>query len=178
MNELALLQTVRLKGRVPRTEVDADDLVAAGLLVDAPMVRLTEAGRARLADLLAAERATVDPTAADDVYARFTVVNAKLKPVISQWQLTREAAGPGEVAAVLAEVDRLHRDVEPVIEAAAALVPRLRSYGERLDGALQRARSDMSWLTRPIVDSYHTVWFELHEELIGLAGRTRAQEGD
>jgi hypothetical protein len=36
----------------------------------------------------------------------------------------------------------------------------------------------MSWLTRPMVDSYHTVWFELHEELIGMAGRTRSAEGD
>jgi hypothetical protein len=36
----------------------------------------------------------------------------------------------------------------------------------------------MSWLTRPMVDSYHTVWFELHEEMIGLAGRTRATEAE
>jgi pyruvate,orthophosphate dikinase len=26
------------------------------------------------------------------------------------------------------------------------------------------------------VDSYHGIWFELHEDLIGLAGRTRAAE--
>jgi hypothetical protein len=36
----------------------------------------------------------------------------------------------------------------------------------------------MAWLTRPMVDSHHTVWFELHEELIGLAGRTRAGEAE
>jgi pyruvate,orthophosphate dikinase len=29
-----------------------------------------------------------------------------------------------------------------------------------------------------MVDSYHTVWFELHEELIGMAGRTRATEAE
>jgi hypothetical protein len=40
---------------------------------------------------------------------------------------------------------------------------------------------DSSWLTRPLVDSYHTVWFEWHEELIGAAGLTReeaARSGD
>jgi hypothetical protein len=25
-------------------------------------------------------------------------------------------------------------------------------------------------------DSYHTIWFQFHEELIEMAGRTRAEE--
>jgi pyruvate,orthophosphate dikinase len=29
-------------------------------------------------------------------------------------------------------------------------------------------------LAAPLKDSYHTVWFELHEELIILSGRSRA----
>ena len=32
------------------------------------------------------------------------------------------------------------------------------------------------WLVRPLIDSYHTVWFELHEELILAAGLTRESE--
>jgi hypothetical protein len=32
------------------------------------------------------------------------------------------------------------------------------------------------WLARPLIDSYHTVWFELHEELILAAGLTRESE--
>jgi hypothetical protein len=35
---------------------------------------------------------------------------------------------------------------------------------------------DTMWFTRPIIDSYHTVWFELHEELILVAGLTREDE--
>ena len=179
--ELALLQTVRLKGRVARAELTGpvDDCVAAGLLVDAPMTRLTDAGRTRLAELLAEERATVDRDAADGVYERFLLVNGGVKPLISQWQLTRDAAGPDEMAAVLDRLDDLHRQVLPVIAEASELVARVGSYADRLDAALRRARDgDMSWLTRPMVDSYHTVWFELHEELIGLAGRTRATEAE
>ena len=180
-DELALLQTVRLQGRIGRAELTgpADDCVAAGLLVDAPMVRLTDAGRARLTELLATERAVVDHDAADRVYERFLVVNGDVKPLISQWQLTRDAAGPDEATAVLDRLDELHREVVPVIAAASELVARLGAYADRLDAALRRARDgDMSWLTRPMVDSYHTVWFELHEELIGMAGRTRATEAE
>ena len=64
ISELAVLQTVRLKGRVSRAELTGQEsstaLVDAGLLVDAPTVRLTDEGRTRLAELLAVERATVD----------------------------------------------------------------------------------------------------------------------
>jgi hypothetical protein len=31
-------------------------------------------------------------------------------------------------------------------------------------------------LLKPLIDSYHTVWFELHEELISLAGLSREAE--
>jgi pyruvate,orthophosphate dikinase len=32
------------------------------------------------------------------------------------------------------------------------------------------------YIASPRIDSYHTVWFELHEDLILLAGRTREEE--
>jgi pyruvate,orthophosphate dikinase len=30
-------------------------------------------------------------------------------------------------------------------------------------------------LASPLKESYHTVWFELHEELIALSGRQRTE---
>jgi hypothetical protein len=32
------------------------------------------------------------------------------------------------------------------------------------------------WFTSPLVDSYHTVWFELHEDLLATLGLERAEE--
>lgn len=188
--ELTVLQAVRLKGRIGRPELTdkvgdgpaavVDELVVSGLLVEAAALRLTAAGRERLGELLAAERATVDAAAAGDVYDDFSAINADFKPAISQWQLSRtlEASSPAD-AAVLARVAELHTAVVPVIAAAGGLVPRLAAYADLLETALGRATAgDMAWLSRPIIDSYHTVWFELHEELIGLAGRTRAGEAE
>ncbi|BBY50252.1 hypothetical protein MARA_37200 [Mycolicibacterium arabiense] len=186
MNERDVLQTVRLKGRVSAADLaDAlgadpnsivDRLVADGALLDTPALRLTPTGRERLAELLAAERATVDRAAAEAVYERFTPVNADFKSALSQWQLARAggAADPAGDASVLASVQDVHQRVTPVIVAAAELLPRLSRYSDRLAAALRLAAAgDLAWLSRPLVDSYHTVWFELHEELIGLAGRTR-----
>jgi hypothetical protein len=47
----------------------------------------------------------------------------------------------------------------------------------RFADALEAVRGgDNTMFGRPLGDSYHTVWFELHEELIALSGRTRAEE--
>ena len=52
-------------------------------------------------------------------------------------------------------------------------------------GALRRAARPAAeaaaagngkFVASPRVDSYHGAWFELHEDLILLAGRTRADE--
>ena len=56
-------------------------------------------------------------------------------------------------------------------------LPRLASYARRLDAAAAAAAGgDGLYFASPRVDSYHGAWFELHEELIRLAGRTREEE--
>jgi pyruvate,orthophosphate dikinase len=47
----------------------------------------------------------------------------------------------------------------------------------RLDRAAAAvAAGDQRFVSSPRVDSYHSIWFELHEELIRLAGRSRSDE--
>ena len=55
--------------------------------------------------------------------------------------------------------------------------PRLADYGVRLGRAVELALAgDGRYVASPRVDSYHGIWFELHEDLIQLAGRNRADE--
>ena len=35
---------------------------------------------------------------------------------------------------------------------------------------------EVDWFTRPTIPSYHSVWFELHENLLATLGIDRAQE--
>ena len=69
-----------------------------------------------------------------------------------------------------------------IIDAAATQLPRLNAYSSKLLVALGKVNDgETAWLTRPLIDSYHTVWFELHEELIGAMGLTSeeaARSGD
>jgi hypothetical protein len=36
---------------------------------------------------------------------------------------------------------------------------------------------DTDWFTKPMIPSYHTVWFEMHEDLLSTLGIERGSEG-
>ena len=111
-------------------------------------------------------------------YGEFRPGNAEFKALVTVWQLkdgqpnTHEDTGYD--LAVLARLDDVHRRVTPTIAAVATQLPRLSRYSVKLQTALDNIHAgETMWLARPLIDSYHTVWFELHEELILAAGRTR-----
>jgi HPt (histidine-containing phosphotransfer) domain-containing protein len=194
MSELTILQAVRLKGRVTATALAAtlgtdlaevagtvEQLTAAGLVVGDKVLKLSRDGRARLDELLADERKDVDTAALSAAYNDFRAVNADFKAAVTDWQLKGGEPNTHQDAeydaAVLARIDHVHQRVLPIIAAAAAQLPRLSAYSAKLQKALDKVKSgDTAWLARPLIDSYHTVWFELHEELISAAGVTREAE--
>ena len=70
-----------------------------------------------------------------------------------------------------------NRDAVAWLEPNEPKLPRLSDYRARLTRALEAARAgDGRYVASPRVDSYHGAWFELHEDLIQLAGRTREDE--
>jgi hypothetical protein len=51
---------------------------------------------------------------------------------------------------------------------------RFRGYDDRFTAALARVeQGELTWVARPRVDSCHTVWMELHEDLIATLGIRR-----
>jgi len=202
VTELTVLQAVRLKGRVRPADLAAtlnedlgditntvEQLTGAGLLVEGTTLRISPSGRARLDALLAEERKGIDSAAMAAAYDDFRAVNAEFKTLVTDWQLKGGPEGkpnthedPEYDAAVLARLDGVHERVVPIIAAAAAQLPRLSAYPAKLRAALDKVKAgEIAWLTIPLIDSYHTVWFELHEELILAIGLTReeaARSGD
>ena len=124
----------------------------------------------------------------DDVnraYLRFLDVNGRLLEACTSWQLRQQDGrqvpndhrDPAYDAAV---VDRLHGvddEIQPVCAELGGLMMRFDHYGPRLDAARRRVDAgETDWFTRPLIDSYHTVWFELHEDLLVTLGIERARE--
>ena len=195
-----VLRIVVFKGRTTAEAVAASlrtDAKAAGprlaSLVDAGLVeptgadrvKPTDAGRRHLDDLYAEERAGCQQRI-EAALDRFHAPNDVFKEVVTSWQLRSVGGEPVPNdhrdleydGAVLRRLrDDVHTAIVPLIDDAGDALPRLGLYRERLDDALGRIdKGEHQYIAHPLLDSYHTVWFELHEELIRLAGRDRAVE--
>ena len=50
------------------------------------------------------------------------------------------------------------------------------SIGDKLLAALEKAEDGaIEWVSDAKIESYHTLWFELHEDLLRLMGREREE---
>jgi hypothetical protein len=166
-----------------------DDLVGEGLATyrDGRLsgFSLTSDGRARHAAALAAELDRIGARpAVEDGYRRFLELNAPLLSVCTAWQLRDPDAGvindhadAAYDATVVLELADLHEAATPICDDLAGVLDRFGGYGPRLSHALQRVQAgDVDWFTKPMIASYHTVWFEMHEDLLSTLGIERGSE--
>lgn len=139
---------------------------------------LTAEGRDWVIESIASEAKSVKAEAFDDCYVRFLPLNVRLKQVVSTWQTVSKADEREQAwSNVISSLEQLQDNLRPLLEEAAGHVERLRPYKRRLEHALEAMRrGDESMLASPLKESYHTIWFEYHEELIALSGRDRATE--
>jgi pyruvate,orthophosphate dikinase len=147
--------------------------------------RLTRGGKTRGTSVLAADQRRWGSANAEEALDAFLGMDPRVKEVVTAWQL-REVGGAQAIndhadaaydASVLERLTGVHHDAIEWMSSLSEPPPGLRVYLLRLERALASARSgDGRFVASPRVDSYHGVWFELHEELILLAGRNRADE--
>jgi hypothetical protein len=127
--------------------------------------------------------------AVEEAYREFLALNPALLAACTAWQLKGTTAGAGatlvandhtdrvydgEVVARLADI---HCRARPVVAALARVLTRFDHYRHRLQGAFERVQAgEGDWFTRPLIDSYHQVWFELHQDLLFTLGLSRTSE--
>lgn len=147
---------------------------------------LTPAGRDAAGALMSAEVDAAGARAAvARAYERFRPLNTVALDTCSRWQV-RDLAGrpvvndhtdPVYDAAVIDDLARLQSDAEPVLDDLAGALDRYGTYKPRLRRAVRRVEAgDRDWFTKPSLPSYHTVWFELHEDLLTTLGLDRSAE--
>ena len=124
----------------------------------------------------------------EPLWSRFHSLDAGFKQIVTAWQVrTVDGDGVsndhGDAEYDAALVERLRADVHgaiiEVVGTLAAVQARFGRYAVRFEAALDAVSAgDPEMMAHPFRDSYHTIWFELHEELIRASGRTRAAEAE
>ncbi len=203
--ELLTLHAVRLKGMADDDEVAArfglDPIVARECLLDAQAVgwisrvqfastagwTLTQAGKAENERQLATELAATDSEPiVRDAYQAFLPHNDRLLRACTDWQLRPRGRDP--LAAndhtdrewdqrVLDQLSLLSVALHVLCSELGGRLRRFQGYDELFAAALTRAeQGEQEWVARPRGHSCHTVWMELHEDLIATLGIQRGAE--
>jgi hypothetical protein len=185
-----LLHEIRLRGiLVSENIVDLEAsetvtvLIGQGFVVQSARgVRITTAGREMHTSWARLPAGEEPEQLARRAYERFLPLNHELLRVCSDWQVH-----PGGVPndhrdarydwSVLDRAHTLDERIAPIVSRLGRTVARFSGYRPRLRAALERVDDgEIDWLTSPRCDSYHTVWMQMHEDLLLAIGGDRADE--
>jgi hypothetical protein len=144
---------------------------------------LSAEGKTEHLRLLAADRDAAGADAALELaYKGFLDANEAFKALCTDWQL-RTVGGEQVMndhtdaaydAAIAVRLQSLHAGIVPVIDDLASALPRFEPYARRLTSAAERfSGGEAHALARPLSNSYHDVWMELHQDLLLSLGRER-----
>ncbi|MFC9970761.1 transcriptional regulator [Spirillospora sp. NPDC127200] len=170
------------------SEVESEliDLAIAGLVTRSPgpfgAWGLTDAGRAADAERITGElESTGARPAVTAAYEDFMVLNPELLDLCTAWQMksvdgaviANDHSDPAYDARVLDRFADFDQRAAVVRAELAAALPRFGRYQDRLALALDRAASGRPEYLVDDLASYHTVWAELHEDLLATLGIAR-----
>jgi hypothetical protein len=120
---------------------------------------------------LAGRQADSSQTAVAAGYETFLELNTSAKSLVSQWQ-----QGGVDESATLGQLEDMGERVGEALRYAGHDEARFERYADRLDVALQAAQAgDERFVGDPGIDSFHTVWFECHEDFLLTLGLKREE---
>jgi len=117
-------------------------------------------------------------------YNSFEHVNIELKSLITDWQsvnvggriVANDHSDEAYDMAIIDKLGGIHDRVEVILTKLSEAIPRFTFYTAALTQALERAEAgEIEWVSDVKIESYHTVWFELHEDLLRVTGNQRAE---
>ncbi|MCY4630397.1 MAG: hypothetical protein OXE75_05860 [bacterium] len=108
-------------------------------------------------------------------YERFEGYNSRFLGLMSAWQTGTDEAQERTYSRLVRVVER-HVDA---LDRAAGWIPRYRHYAARFRRSLDNVDSGRTdYVSSPVVDSLHNIWFEFHEDLLAVLGRPRESVED
>ncbi|WP_218921898.1 transcriptional regulator [Kibdelosporangium phytohabitans] len=188
----ATLDRIADAARMAESDVESEliDLAVDGLVTRSAGEfgggwNLTGEGRAADADRIAGELAASGARAVvTGAFEDFLVLNPELLDLCSAWQL-RPIDGNSRIndhtdaaydAKVLARFTGFHQRAVAVCAVLTSVLSRFGRYQVRLGEALAHAEAGRLDYLTDRMDSYHSTWFQLHEDLLTTLGMARENQ--
>ena len=176
------LHEIRLRGTMQVAEdPTVDNLVEAGYLIRrGGIVAVTPTGREAHAQWALLDLESDEYAACRRAYDQFLRLDKQVKDLTTQWQLSTNATADSYSPEDWELIDRLvvvDEKAGPVVSQLGRAVPRFCEYRPRLRKALEQLQGgDGQWFCGARCDSYHTVWWHLHEDLLLALGIARSED--
>lgn len=120
-----------------------------------------------------------------DIYEQFKKVNNTFKETITDWQMIKKESGELEIndhsdsehdKNILQRIYNVDSIIQKFFIDLIKVIPRYEIYLNRFSRAMENIKSGkIHYIAKFSVDSYHTIWFQLHEDLIKLLGDKREE---
>jgi hypothetical protein len=119
-----------------------------------------------------------------DCYRSFLALNPLLLDVSTDWQMVRigdshivnDHRDSDHDAKVLNRLIKIDDRAQEICADLSGRLTRFVSYGPRLSTALEQALAGDHAFVTDNLESYHNVWFQLHEDLLVTLGISREDE--
>jgi hypothetical protein len=120
----------------------------------------------------------------DGLHERFERINAHLLQTMAAWQqidvgghnVANDHSDRDYDEKVITRAGKLVERLKRIAGALGEHDPRFLRYGDRLDAALDRVdRGERDYLSSPVLESVHNIWFEFHEDLLRSLGKARTE---
>ncbi len=137
--------------------------------------RITPSGRETHKILLDQEFSapTFPRTVLAGAYEGFSSLNTTFKTLCTAWQVREGTNDMNDHTdekydkTVIIRLEKIHVEAVAAITQLASGLARLATYGPRLTNALGRVQAgEQAAFARPMADSYHDIWMELHQDLL------------
>lgn len=152
------------------------DLRSSGLVED-DLIALTDQGDIQLQASYDSEYDALSDDVRESMHQAFRPLDVEVKRLASAWQ-DAEARNDWDARLEIIEgLEELLQDLRSYLAGPAGDTPRLAEFDARLSAALEKAQSgEFPYVVGVTVDSYHTAWFHLHEDLLRILHKERDPE--
>ena len=114
----------------------------------------------------------------------FERLNKEFKELVTRWQLKDEGgtlvpndhSDPEYDFKIIEELSKVHEKTMNVLERISEIIPAFKIYAKRFEDALNLLMNgNLDYMVGKDRESYHDVWFELHESLLKISGMKRIE---